>query len=117
MFLSPFLVLTEGKGDKRKSSPRRRRFLCPLSVGEGMAWRVRASFICWEDENWRCFFCVSSSFSCLDTRKGDKRKSSPRRGHFLCPLSVGEGLSWRGWASLNRWEDENWRCLGADIFT
>ena len=74
------------------------------------------SFICWEDENWRCFSCVSFSFSCLDWGKGDKRKSSPRRGRFLCPLSVGEGLSWRGWASLNRWEDENWRCLGADIF-
>ena len=33
--LSPFLVLTGGKGDKRKSSPRRGRFLCSSLGGEG----------------------------------------------------------------------------------
>ena|GEM_PF-2913555 len=89
---------------------------CPPSVGEGASWRMRASFICWEDENWRCFSCVSFSFSCLDWGKRDKRKSSPRRGHFLCSPSVGEGVAWRGRASLRCWEDENWRCLGIDIF-
>ena len=55
-------------------------------------------------------------FLVLTGGKGDKRKSSSHRGHFLCPPSVGEGVAWRGWPSFICWEDENCRCLGVDIF-
>ena len=52
---------------------------------------MRAFLICWEDENWRCFSCVSFSFSCLDWGKGDKRKSSPHRGSFFVHRRSGKG--------------------------
>ena len=43
----------------------------------------------------------------------DRRK----RGRFLCPPSVGEGVFWRGRASLRCWEDENWGCFPCVSFS
>ena len=53
------------------------------------------------------FLVFLSSFLVLTEGKRDKRKSSPRRGRFLCSSSGGEGESWQRWGSLNRGEDEN----------
>ena len=78
-----------------------------MGRGEWQPWRGWASLNRWEDENWRYFSSVSFSFSCLDWRKRDKRKSSPRRGQFLCPLSGGEGVSWQEQDSFICWEDES----------
>ena len=61
-------------------------------------------------------------FACCFLRKLWERMHYPptltdEKGACFCPLSVGEGVAWRGWTSFICWEDENWRFLGADIFT
>ena len=89
--LSPFLVLTEGKETKESQAPAGggffvRRWAVKGSLGgDGLllfVGKMRIGGI---------FLLSLSPFLVLTGGKGDKRKSSPRRGHFLCSSVGGEG--------------------------